>query len=79
MDLAGGDDSGGDTAVAADGVVAAGAEVFLHAGAWMALAGFEQERGTEAEGAVFQGVQVDASDEDVRARSHGLALTPADA
>ena len=32
----------------------------------------QQERGTEAEGAVFQGVQVDASNEDVTAEQGGV-------
>jgi hypothetical protein len=58
--------------MAADCVIAPGTEVFLHARAGVAIAGREQERGTEAEGAVFQGVQVDATNEDVAAEQGGI-------
>jgi hypothetical protein len=71
LDPAGGQDAGGDAAVAADRVVAARTENFLHARTGMAFAGGQQMGGSEAEAAILQGVQIDAAHHDVAAKQIG--------
>ena len=56
----------------AHGVVAAGSEQRLHAGAGVADAGVFQHGAADLEAAVAQGVQVDAGRDDVAAQQHGI-------
>ncbi len=76
VDGAGMEDAGGEAAMAADGVVAAGAEFFFHAGAGMALAGDLEQRGADAQGLFLYRQQVEAGDDKVtaKARRVGRAL-----
>lgn len=63
---------GGDAAVSAHGIVATRAKVGFHARAGLAVAGAFQQCRTDAETAVVQGEQVDATDYDVPAGLPGI-------
>ena len=65
MDLAAFDDPGRDAAVAAHGVVAAGAEVCFHAAAGRALARVFEQRRANVKAAAFERCEVDALRDEV--------------